>query len=59
MTAQDDEKHYEQEETHAKTGNSRWTAEAIRALGAITDLQTLADIFGCSVWIVPQDGADR
>ena len=44
---------------HAKTGNSRWTAEAIRALGAITDLQTLADIFGCSVWIIPQDGADR
>ena len=51
MTAQDDEKHYEQEETHAKTGNSRWTADAILALGAITDLQTLADIFGCSVWM--------
>ena len=51
MTAQDDEKHYEQEENRAKTGNSRWTAEAIRALGAITDLQTLADIFGCSVWM--------
>ena len=50
MTAQDDEKHDEQEETHAKTGNSRWTAEAIRALGATTDLQTLADIFGCSGW---------
>ena len=50
MTAQDDEKHYEQEETRAKTGNSRWTAEAIRALGATTDLQTLADIFGCSGW---------
>ena len=50
MTAQDGEKHYEQEETHAKTGNSRWTAEAIRALGAITDLQTLAGIFGCSGW---------
>jgi len=50
MTAQDDEKHDEQEETHAKTGNSRWTAEAIRALGAITDLQTLAGIFGCGVW---------
>jgi len=46
MTAQDDE----QEETHAKTGNSRWTAEAIRALGATTDLQTLAGIFGCSGW---------
>ena len=51
MTAQDDEKHYEQEETHAKTGNSSWTADAILALGAITDLQTLADIFGCSVWM--------
>ena len=51
MTAQDDEKHYEQEETHAKTGNSRWTADAILALGAITDLQTLANIFGCSVWM--------
>jgi hypothetical protein len=51
MTAQDDETHYEQEETHAKTGNSRWTADAILALGAITDLQTLADIFGCSVWM--------
>jgi hypothetical protein len=50
MTAQDDEKHYEQEETHAKTGNSSWTAEAIRALGAITDLKTLAGIFGCSGW---------
>ena len=34
----------------AKTGNSKWTAEAIRALGATTDLQTLADIFGCSGW---------
>ena len=33
-----------------KTGNSKWTAEAIRALGATTDLQTLADIFGCSGW---------
>lgn len=50
MTAQDDEKHYEQEETRASTGNSKWTAEAIRALGATTDLQTLADIFGCSGW---------
>ena len=59
MTAQDDEKHYEQEENRAKTGNSRWTADAIRALGATTDLQTLADIFGCSGWIVPEDGADR
>jgi hypothetical protein len=44
MTAQDDEKHYEQEENHAKTGNGKWTAEAIRALGATTDLQTLADM---------------
>ena len=51
MTAQDDEKHYEQEENRAKTGNGKWTAEAIRALGATTDLQTLADIFGCSVWM--------
>ncbi len=51
MTAQDDEKHYGQEENRAKTGDSRWTADAIRALGAITDLQTLADIFGCSVWM--------
>ena len=34
----------------AKTGNGKWTAEAIRALGATTDLQTLADIFGCSGW---------
>jgi hypothetical protein len=50
MTAQDGEKHDEQEETRAKAGTSRWTAEAILALGAITDLQTLADIFGCSVW---------
>ena len=51
MTAQDDQKHCEQEETLARTGNSKWTAEAIRALGATTDLQTLADIFGCSVWM--------
>jgi hypothetical protein len=50
MTAQDDEKHYVQEENRAQTGNSRWTAEAIRALGATTDLQTLAGIFGCSGW---------
>jgi hypothetical protein len=40
----------EQEETHAKADNSRWTAEAIRALGATTDLQTLAGIFACSGW---------
>ena len=50
MTAQDDETHYEHEGNRAKTGNSSWTAEAIRALGAITDLQTLAGIFGCSGW---------
>jgi hypothetical protein len=50
MTAQYDQKHCEQEETLARTGNSKWTAEAIRALGATTDLQTLADIFGCSGW---------
>ncbi len=50
MTAKDDENRYEQEEDRAKTGNSRWTAEAIRALGATTDLQTLAGIFGCSGW---------
>ena len=49
MTTPDDEKHYEQED-RAKAGNSSWTAEAIRALGAITDLQTLAGIFGCSGW---------
>ena len=50
MTAQDDQKHREQEEMPGATGNSKWTAEAIRALGATTDLQTLADIFGCSGW---------
>ena len=50
MTTQDDEKRNEHEDP-AKTGNSSsWTAEAIRALGAITDLQTLAGIFGCSGW---------
>jgi hypothetical protein len=49
MTTLDDEKHYERED-RAKAGNSSWTAEAIRALGAITDLQTLAGIFGCSGW---------
>ena len=51
MTAQDDDKHDEQQETRARTGNSRWTADAIRALGAITDLQTLANIVGCSLWM--------
>ena len=49
MTAQDDENRDEHED-RAKTGNSSWTAEAIRALGATTDLQTLAGIFGCSGW---------
>ena len=50
MTAQDDQKHHEQEENRANTGTSKWTAEVIRALGATTDLQTLADIFRCSGW---------
>ena len=50
MTAQEDEKHYEQEKNRARIGNSTWTAKAIRALGATTDLQTLADIFACSGW---------
>ena len=49
MTTPDDENHYENED-RAKAGNSSWTAEAIRALGATTDLQTLAGIFGCSGW---------
>jgi hypothetical protein len=50
MTAQDHEKHDEQEDNHAKNGNSTWTPETIRALGATTDLQTLASIFACSGW---------
>ena len=50
MTAQDDDNHHERDEDRAKNGNGRWTAEAIRDLGATTDLQTLADIFGCSGW---------
>jgi len=50
MTARDDQKDYEHEENRAMPGNSRWTAEAIRALGVTTDLQTLADIFACSGW---------
>ena len=49
MTTRNDEERYEQED-RAKAGNGGWTAEAIRALGAITDLQTLAGIFGCSGW---------
>ena len=59
MTAQDDDKHDEQEKDHARTGTSRWTADAIRALGAITDLQTLADIVRVQPVDVPQDGAHR
>jgi|GEM_PF-2298251 len=51
MTAHDGDKHDEQEKDRARTGTSRWTADAIRALGAITDLQTLADIVGCSLWM--------
>lgn len=51
MMAQDDDKHDEQEKDRARAGTSRWTADAIRALGAITDLQTLADIVGCSLWM--------
>jgi hypothetical protein len=49
MTERDEQQGYEQEESRAMTG-SRWTAEAIRALGATTGLQTLADIFACSGW---------
>ena len=49
MTKPDGEKHCEKED-RATAGSSGWTAEAIRALGAITDLQTLAGIFGCSDW---------
>jgi len=30
--------------------NSQWTPEAIRALGATTDLPTLGSIFGVSRW---------
>jgi hypothetical protein len=46
-----DEKDYAQEESHAMPGNGKWTDEEIRDLGATTDLQTLAGIFGCSVWM--------
>ena len=49
MTTPDDEEHDEHED-RATAGNGSWTAEAIRALGAITGLQTLAGIFGCSGW---------
>ena len=49
MTAPDDEEHYGHED-RATARNGSWTAEAIRALGATTDLQTLAGIFGCSGW---------
>ena len=49
MTTPGDENRCEQED-RATAGTSSWTVEAIRALGAITDLQTLAGIFGCSGW---------
>jgi hypothetical protein len=49
MTPQDDPKHTEREK-RAQTSSSQWPAEAIRALGATTDLQTLAGIFACSGW---------
>ena len=32
------------------TSSSKWTPEAIRALGPTTDLPTLGDIFECSRW---------
>ena len=32
------------------TGKSKWTPEAIRALGPTTDLPTLGAIFECSRW---------
>jgi len=32
------------------TSNSKWTPDAIRALGPTTDLPTLGDIFECSRW---------
>ena len=51
MMAHDVVKYDEQEKDRARTGTSRWTADAIRALGAVTDLQTLADIFGCGLWM--------
>lgn len=46
-----DEKDYAQEESNAMAGNGKWTDEEIRDLGATTDLQALADIFGCSLWM--------
>ena len=51
MTARDDGNHSGQDQSRADAGNGKWTAEAIRALGAITDLQTLAGIFECSLWM--------
>ena len=51
MMAHDDGQHDEQEENRTRAGTSRWTADAIRALGAVTDLQTLADIVGCGLWM--------
>jgi hypothetical protein len=46
-----DEKDYAQGESHAMAGNGKWTDEEIRDLGATTDLQALAGIFGCSAWM--------
>ena len=51
MTTRDDGNHSGQGQSRANAGNSKWTAEAIRALGAVTDLQTLAGIFECSLWM--------
>jgi len=51
MTTRDDGNHSGQDQSRVNAGNSKWTAEAILALGAITDLQTLAGIFECSVWM--------
>ena len=51
MTTRDDGNHSGQGQSRANAGNGKWTAEAIRALGAITDLQTLAGIFECSLWM--------
>ena len=59
MTAQDDEKHYEQEETHAKTGNSKWTADAIRALGAIDRPPDARRHLRVQRVVIPEDGANR
>ena len=50
MRAQEDEKDYDRKKD-AMAGNGKWTDEEIRDLGATTDLQALADIFGCSLWM--------